>query len=154
MDKILLIMSTTRKSDKSIQEAVDIACKQNAILINLFIVDYEVPQKIFDSLTEEGWIGGKTTENLYNAVLDEYSVLGKEKIIEIEEAAKNKGVKYKSIIRSGTFLDVALSVTSEEKVNMIIVTRRKRSHLSRFFFGSAVAELKKKVTCEIKIIDE
>ncbi|MBT3355354.1 MAG: universal stress protein, partial [Candidatus Scalindua sp.] len=135
MDKILLILSTTRKSDKCVKEAVDIASKENAKLIILFVVDNEVPQKIFDSLTEEGWIGGKTTENLYNAVLDEYSVQGKEKILEIEEAAKSKGVDYKSIIKRGTFLDVALSVAEEEQVSLILVTRRKRSRLSRYFFG-------------------
>ena len=154
MDKILLILSTTRKSDKCIKEAVDIASKENAKLIILFVVDNEVPQKIFDSLTEEGWIGGKTTENLYNAVLDEYSVHGKEKILEIEAAAKSKGVHYKSVIKRGTFLDVALSVAEEEQVSLILVTRRKRSRLSRYFFGSAVAELKEKVSCETKIIDE
>ena len=59
MDKILLILSTTRKSDKCIKEAVDIANKENAQLIILFVVDYEVPQKIFDSLTEEGGLGEK-----------------------------------------------------------------------------------------------
>ena len=154
MDKILLILSTTRKSDKCIKEAVDIASKESAKLVILFVVDNEVPQKIFDSLTEEGWIGGKTTENLFNAVLDEYSVQGKEKILEIEAAAKSKGVHYKSVIRRGTFLDVALSVAEEEQVSLILVTRRKRSRLSRYFFGSAVAELKEKVSCETKIIDE
>ena len=143
MDKILLILSTTRKSDKCVKEAVDIASKENAMLIILFVVDYEVPQKIFDSLTEEGWIGGKTTENLFNAVLDEYSVQG-----------KNRGIDYKSIVKRGTFLEVVLSVVEKEEVNLILVTRRKRSGLSRFFFGSAVAELKEKVTCEVRIIDE
>jgi nucleotide-binding universal stress UspA family protein len=154
MDKILLILSTTRKSEKCINEAVEIASKENAELITLFVVDYEVPQKILDSLTEEGWIGGKTTENLFNAVLDEYSIQGKEKISEIEEVAKKKGVNYKSIIKRGTFLEVSLSVAEEEKVGLVLVTRRRRSGLSRFFFGSAVAELKEKVTCEVKIIDE
>jgi nucleotide-binding universal stress UspA family protein len=154
MDKILLILSTTRKSNKCIKEAVDIANKEKAKLVILFVVDYEVPQKIFDSLTEEGWIGGKTTENFFNAVLDEYSIQGKEKILEIEEAAKSNGVDYKSIIKRGTFLDVALSVAEKEQVNLILVTRRKRSRLSRFFFGSAVAELREKATCETKIIDE
>ncbi len=154
MDKILLILSTTRKSEKCIKEAVDIASKENAELITLFVIDYEVPQKILDSLTEEGWIGGKTTENLFNAVLDEYAIQGKEKISEIAEVAKKRGVNYKSIIKRGTFLDVALSVAEEEKVGLILVTRRKRSGLSRFFFGSAVAELKEKVTCKVKIIDE
>ncbi|ODS32878.1 MAG: Universal stress protein family protein [Candidatus Scalindua rubra] len=154
MDKILLILSTTRKSNKCVKEAVDIASKGNAVLIILFVVDYEVPQKIFDRLTEEGWIGGKPTENLFNAVLDEYSVQGKDKILEIEEMAKSKGVDYKSIVRRGKFLDVALSVVEAENVDLIIVTRRKRSGLSRYFFGSAVAELKEKVTCEVRIIDE
>jgi nucleotide-binding universal stress UspA family protein len=75
-------------------------------------------------------------------------------ILEIEEAAKSKGVDYKSIIKKGTFLDVTLSVAEKEQVNLILVTRRKRSRLSRFFFGSAVAELREKATCETKIIDE
>ena len=65
MDKILLILSTTRKSDKCVKEAVDIASKENAMLIILFVVDYEVPQKIFDNLTEEGWIGGKTNRESF-----------------------------------------------------------------------------------------
>lgn len=154
MKKILLILSTTRKSNKCVKEAVEIASKENAKLIILFVVDYEVPQKIFDKLTEEGWIGGKPTENLFNAVLDEYSVQGKDKISEIKEMAKSRGIDYKSIVRRGKFLDVTLSVVEAEKINLIIVTRRKRSALSRFFFGSAVAELKEKVECEVKIIDE
>ncbi len=154
MDKILLILSTTRKSNKCVKEAVEIACEENAKLIILFVVDYEVPQKILDKLTEEGWIGGKPTENLFNAVLDEYSIQGKDKISEIEEMAKNKGVHYKSIVRKGKFVDETLAVIEAEKVNLIMVTRRKRSGLSRFIFGSAVAELKEKVKCEIRIIDE
>ena len=80
-------------------------------------------------MTEDGWIGGKPTENLFNAVLDEYSVQGRDKVAEIEEQAKSKGVREKSI-------------------------NQKRSSLSRYFFGSAVAELKKRVPCEVKIIDE
>lgn len=154
MDKILLILSTTRKSNKCVKEAVDIASKENAKLIILFVVDYEVPQKIFDKLTEEGWIGGKPTENLFNAVLDEYSVQAKDKISEIEEMAKSRGVDYKSLVKSGKFLEVALSVVKAEKVDMIMVTRRKRSSLSRLIFGSAVAELRKMVSCKVKIIDE
>ncbi len=154
MRKILLILSTTRKSNKCVKEAVEIASKENAKMIILFVVDYEVPQKIFDKLTEEGWIGGKPTENLFNAVLDEYSVQGKDKISEIKEMAKSSGIDYKSIVRRGKFLDVTLSVVEAEKINLIIVTRRKRSALSRFIFGSAVAELKEKVECEVKIIDE
>jgi len=154
MDKILLILSTTRKSNKCVKEAVDIACKENARLIILFVVDYEVPHKILDKLTEEGWLGRKPTETLFNAVLDEYSIQGRDKISEIEEMAKSSGIHYKSIVRKGKFVDEALAVVEKEKVDLIMVTRRRRSGLSRFIFGSAVAELKETANCKVKIIDE
>ncbi|MDR4499084.1 MAG: universal stress protein [Candidatus Scalindua sp.] len=154
MSKILLTLSTTRKSNKCIKEAIEIANKGDVTLIILFVIDEEIPQKILEKLTEEGWIGGKPTENLFNAVLDEYTLQGRDKVAEIEELAKSKGIRYKSIIRKGKFLDEVLSVVESEKVNHILVTRRKRSSVSRFFLGSAVAELKKKVPCEVKIIDE
>ncbi|MHC4182137.1 MAG: universal stress protein, partial [Planctomycetota bacterium] len=140
--------------NKCVKEAVDIASKENAKLIILFVVDNEVPQKVFDKLSEEGWIGGKPTENLYNAILKEYSVQGKDKILEIEKMAKSRGIDYKSIVKKGKFLDEALAVVETEKVDLIMVTRKKRSGLSRFIFGSAVAELKEKANCEVRIIDE
>lgn len=154
MEKILLILSTARKSNKCVKEAVDIAGKENAKLIILFVVDYEVPQKILDKLTDEGWIGKKPTENLFNAILDEYSAQGKKKISEIEKMAKNKGVDYKSIVNKGKLVDETLTVAEAEKVDLIMVARRKRSGLSRFIFGSAVAELKEKAKCKVKIVDE
>ena len=105
-------------------------------------------------MTEEGWIGKKPTENLFNAVLDEYSAQGKKKISEIEKMAKDKGVDYKSIVNKGKLVDETLTVAEAEKVDLIMVARRKRSGLSRFIFGSAVAELKEKAKCKVKIIDE
>lgn len=154
MENILLILSTTRKSNKCIKEAIEVAQKEDSKLIILFVVDYEVPEKIFDKLNEEGWLGGKPTEKLFNAVLDEYSVQGKSKISEIEKIAKSKGVHYKSVIKKGNFLKEVLVVVEKEEISLILVTKRKRSSLSRFVFGSVVAELKKKVKCKIKIIDE
>jgi len=154
MSKVLLTLSTTRKSNKCIKEAIEIASKGDVTLIILFVIDEEIPQKILEKLTEDGWIGGKPTENLFNAVLDEYTLQGKDKVAEIEEQAKRKGIRYKSIIRKGKFLDEVLKVVESENVNQILVTRRKRSSVSRFFLGSAVAELEKKVPCEVKIIGE
>jgi len=54
----------------------------------------------------------------------------------------------------GEFVEVALKVIQKEAADLIIVTRRRRSNLSRFIFGSAVAELKSKTDCPIMIIDE
>lgn len=154
MDKLLLILSTTRRSNKCITEAIDIASKSNTPLIILFVVDEEIPQKIVEKMTEDGWIGGKPTESLFNTVLEEYSVQGKEKVAEIERMAQSKGVHYESMIRKGKFIDEALSVVNAENVKLILVTRRKRFNVSRFFWGSAVAELRERVSCQVRIIDE
>ncbi len=69
MKKILLLLSTTRESPKSINTALEIAEKQNAELLVLFILDYELSQSIIEKLTEAGWIGGKATEELHHAIL-------------------------------------------------------------------------------------
>jgi nucleotide-binding universal stress UspA family protein len=154
LEKILLLLSTTRESPKSITTALDIAGRKNAELVILFILDYKLSQSIIDSLTQEGWIGGKATEQLHHAILKEYFTQGKLKIADIEQQAKEKGIPCRSISCRGKFVEVALKVIDKEQVNLIIVTRRKRSNLSRFIFGSPVAELQERVSCEIMIIDE
>jgi len=39
-------------------------------------------------------------------------------------------------------------------ITRLIVTRRKRSRLSRFLFGSAAADLMMQAPCPVKVIDE
>jgi nucleotide-binding universal stress UspA family protein len=154
MKKILLLLSTTRKSPKSIATALDIASKDKAEMVILFILDYELSQSIIERLTQAGWIGGKATEELHHAILKEYFTQGKLKIADIEQQAKDKDIPCRAIYCWGKFVEVALKVINKEGVDLIIVTRRKRSNLSRFIFGSPVAELKRQVDCEIMVIDE
>jgi nucleotide-binding universal stress UspA family protein len=154
LKKILLLLSTTRESPKSIATALDIASKEAAELLILFILDDEFPQSITEHLAEEGWIGGKTTEELHHAILQEYFTHGKQRISEIEQQAQEKNIPSRAICCQGKFVEVALKIIKRERVNLIIVTRRKRSNLSRFIFGSPVAELEEKAGCELMIIDE
>ncbi len=76
------------------------------------------------------------------------------KIRHIEKEAKAQGIPHRSISCWGRFVEVALKVIEREQVDLIIVTRSKRSNLSRFIFGSPVAELKERADCKIMIIDE
>ncbi len=154
MKKILLLLSTTRESPKSIETALEIAGKEGAELLILFVLDYELPRSITESMTQEGWIGGKASEDLHHAILNEYLVQGKLKISEIEQQALENRIPCRSIFCQGKFVESAMKVINKEKVSLIIVTRRKRSNLSRFIFGSPVAELQEKAGCEIMIIDE
>ncbi len=152
--KVLLLISTTRKSGKSVETALKIAKENRAELLVLFVLDDELSQNIVNRMSQEGWIGGKPSEMLHTSILREYFHQGHQKIKEIEVAARERGIPCRSISSRGKFVDVALKVIRHEQVDIIIVTRRHRSNLSRFIFGSPVADLKKQANTEIIIIDE
>ncbi len=154
MKKILLLLSTSRQSSKSVTTALDVAEREQAELIILFILDQELPQNIIEQLSQEGWIGGKAADDLRQSILNEYLAQGKSKINEIEQQAMERSIPYRSICCQGQLMDTALKVSKRERVDLIIVNQRKRSSLSRFIFGSPAAELKEKAGCEVLIIDE
>lgn len=152
--KILLLISTTCKSDKTEKTALDIAKRDQAELSVLFILDDDLSEHIVDQMTQEGWFGGRTTEELHSFILKEYFTHGNRRIQEIEDLAKEQNIPVHSTSARGDFVDVALGVIQQEKPDLIIATRCRRSHLSTFIFGSPAAKLQKKANTKIMIIDE
>lgn len=152
--KILLLISTTCKSDKTESTALDIAKRNQAKLLILFILDDDLSEHIVDQMTQEGWFGGRTTEELHSCILKEYFSHGNRRIKEIENMAREQDIPVHSATARGDFVDVALDFIHQERPDLIIATRCRRSHLSNFIFGSPVAKLQKKVETEIMIIDE
>ncbi|MFQ5456274.1 MAG: universal stress protein [Nitrospirota bacterium] len=154
MRKILLILSTTRKSSKSVDLAINLAKKEGAEIIVLFVIDKEIPANVISKLSEEGWIGSNPSDRLYNAIEREYAMHGKINVERIEVPLREAGIRYHSLIIKGDFVAEVLNVMEEEEVDLAIITRRKRSGLSRFIFGSAVLEIIKKSKCKVRIVDE
>lgn len=154
MKKILLILSFLRRSSKTIEEAIKLAKEKQAELIVFFVLDIEYAHSIAHKLTDEGWIGEKPSEQLYTSLLKEYKLQAEQLIAEIEKRAKNEKLPIRSLIKSGSVLKETLRLANLEDPELIIITRRKRSSLSRLIFGSAVKDLTQQATCEVKIIDE
>ncbi|RMD93850.1 MAG: universal stress protein [Calditrichaeota bacterium] len=154
MKKILLILSFLRRSTKSIEEALRLAKEQNAELLVLFVLDIDYADKIVHQLTDEGWIGGKPSEQLYTSLLKEYKTQAEEIIEDIVEKARELKVKVRPFIKGGTLLDETMKLCRLEDPDLIIITRRKRSRLSRLIHGSTVKILKEIAPCEVKIVDE
>ena len=151
--KILLILSFLRHSPESVEKALAITRERGAELLVFFVLDVEYAEKIVHKLTDEGWIGGKPSEQLYISLLREYKFQAEGKIHEIEKRAKELGVSVTSIIKSGTILEETLKVVELEDPELIIISRRERSNLSRLIFGSLSKALSKQVKCEVQIID-
>lgn len=152
--KILLIMSFLRKSKKAVAEAINLAKELDAELTVLFVLDVEYADRIAHKLTDEGWLGNKPSDKLYAALLGEYKTQAEEMVAEIEGRAQELDIPIRTIIKSGSLLKEALRIASLEEPDLIVVTRRKRSSLSRLIFGSAVKALKEQVSCKVQIIDE
>ena len=152
--KILLALSTTRQSQKTIEHALNFAKKEAASLIALFVIDPDLPELIFSKLIDIGFMGEKPGEEVMKALLKEYRIRGDEKLKEIKKLAEKKGIECKTILKTGNFAKECLKIINEQKPLLVVLTRAKRSNISRFLFGSAVNEIKKKSSAPIKIIKE
>ncbi len=153
MKKILLIQSFLRFSPKSIEQAIQLAKKNNAELFVVFVIDAEFAENVANTLTDEGWLGGKPSEQLYASIMKEYQLQSELQVAEIKAIAEQKQVAMRAIIKSGPIVEQTLKIVTLEDPDIIVIARRKRSKLSRFIFGSVGESLKKLVNCEVKIID-
>ncbi len=153
MKKILLILSFLRSSPKTVEEALALAKDNRAELILFFVLDVEYANTIVRKLAEEGWLGERPSQQLYNSLLQEYQSQAESKVAEIRQRAVELKVPVRAIIKSGSVLDETLRVASLEDPDLIVITRRKRSSLSRLIFGSMVKALKEQARCEVRIID-
>ncbi len=73
-----------------------IVAERKAELIVLFVLDAEVPQTVTRQLTEDGWLGGKPSEQFLKALSREYQEQAQTKIQQVEAAAAAKGIPVRS----------------------------------------------------------
>jgi nucleotide-binding universal stress UspA family protein len=151
--KILLITSFLRSSPKTIDEALAVAKQKNAELVAFFVLDVQYADRIATILTDEGWMGKKPSEQLYLSLLKEYRLQAESKLAEMAKRAELEGVPFRAIIKSGKIVTETLSIARHEEPDLIIITRRKRSNLSRLIFGSVSKALHKKAKCKVRIVE-
>jgi len=147
--KVLLILSPTQESKKSVERALDLAEEEKSTLIILFVLDEELSENVIKKFSEESWMAHTVSEQLNRAILKEYSFSGKLKIKATMEAALKRNIHCETITRRGKLLEEALKVIAEEKIDQVVITTKYRSSLSKFLFGSILDDLKKKFDGEI-----
>jgi len=151
---ILLTLSTTRQSPKTIDFALKKAQEEKARLIILFIVDPDLPHLVLDKMLDVGFMGDKPSMKLYRSILKEYTERGKKITEEISRAAASLRIDWSIHMAEGEFTEECLKVIEDKNPEMTILTRTERSRLSRFLHGSAVNRLKRKTKCPIIIVEE
>lgn len=154
MKNILLVLSTTRHSPKTIELALEKVKEKGSSLSALFVLDSEMPGNILEKLTDAGFTGEKPSQDLHDSILTDYRERGKKKLDEIEKLAKEMDVPFTAIIREGDFTSECLAEIKDRKSDMVITTRKKRSSLSRFIFGSPIEQIRDQSECEMIIVEE
>ncbi len=154
MENILLIISTHRLSCRSINYAIEMAKKGGAQLLVLFVMDSKLPESIFKKLEDEAYLGYRPSEEAYKHILEEYEDRGKVLLKEIKAMAEKENVPCKTVFREGDFFEECEKLLNEEKIRTAIVTRKKRSSLSRFILGSDINKLMETANCSFEIFDE
>jgi nucleotide-binding universal stress UspA family protein len=154
MENVLLIISTQRLTCRSINYAIGMAKRTKSQLLVLFVMDSKLPESIFKKLEDEAYLGYRPSEEAYRHILEEYEDRGKSLLKEIKVMADKEKVPCKTVFREGDFFEECEKLLEEENIRTSIVTRKKRSSLSRFILGSDLNSLMETANCAFEIFDE
>jgi len=151
---ILLVISTTRESPRTIDYALRRAQELKGKLVALCVIDTALPNSIVEKLADSGFVGDKPGEEVYAEIMEEYEQRGEKKLAEIVEAARKNVIPAKGVLKKGDLIEECLKAAQEEKAAVVIVGRKKMSKLSRFIFGSPIQKIEENCRCPVEVIEE
>lgn len=154
MKKVLLILSATRQSQKTIDFAITTAHREGAKLIAVFVVDDQVAGTVTSKLMDIGFLGQRPSEEFQRALLDEYVQRGRQLLDDVARQAYRSGVETEIVLVRGDFAAEGRRITEEEDADLLVVTRADRPQLARVLFGSSVDDLLNSVSCPVQIVPE
>ena len=153
MNNTLLVLSTAAQSPKAIDVALDKAQKNGGQLIILFIADAAMTGSIFERLEGTMSMGEKPGHEVHEALVKEYQRQGEQQLAAITERAEAQGIVVETIFKVGDFADECIKAIREHEVTVAVLTRTRRSQLSRFIFGSPLKKIQDNVSCQFEIVD-
>lgn len=153
MKNTLLVLSTAAQSPKAIEMALATAKELGGKLIALFVVDVELPSSIFERLEGTVSVGELPGQNVQEALMQEYKRQGEQQLAEVKRRADEQGIQTELIIKEGIFADECIKVIRDQDIEVTVATRQRKSHLSRFIFGSPIKKIQDNVNCQFKIVD-
>lgn len=154
MKNILLILSTSRTSQRAIEHAVHLAKKEKAKLVVLYIIETELTNEVFDKFTDIGFIGDKPSTQLTEAIMKEYRQRGYEEMGKVQIMAMEENVDFDAVTTQGDFVEKSLEVIERYKIDVAVAIKRKRSVFLKYFSKSMVDELAARASCKVEVFEE
>ena len=158
MQTVLLVLSTTRESPKTVAYALRRTKELGGKLAILCVIDTQLPSSIQEKLADSGFVGDKPGQEVYAQILKEYKQRGEKKLSEVLETARKEGLQVQASLREGDLVEECLTAIDQENASVVIIGRKKMSKLSQFIFefrgGSPIKLLEKNAKCPVEVIEE
>ncbi len=154
MGCLMLVLSPSRHSPKSIDLALSLVQTSRRPLLAVFVMDMKVPNAISSHIVDIGFLGDKVSDQLKATIHKEYEARGRRELAEVKERAEGLGIECEVLVRKGDFVEECLKIAREKDVEDMVVSRAERSNVSRKLFGSAVNELLERATCPIMVVSD
>jgi nucleotide-binding universal stress UspA family protein len=151
LERVLLILSSSRVSPTCVERAIRRAEEERAELVALYVVDSLAQSGVRQQVADEGFLGEAPSGRLLRALKRERKRQGVGELERITREAEARGVPCRTELAEGEFVTRALEAAQSMAPGVIFVTRSDRNAISRLVSGSRVEELKDAAPCEVQI---
>ena len=155
MKSVMVVLSTSRTSEKVLDFAVEKARELEATLVALYILEKGLANEVFDTFTDIGFIGDQPSVQITESLMREYRQRGYEELGKLQVRAMEAGVEFDPIMEEGEFVPTVLDNMEKKDVGLaILVRRKKKKKLLSYFTRSLVEEVTRRAPCEVVVFDE
>ncbi len=140
---LLLILSAMRQSGEAVRFALRRAREAGTKMVVLYVVDESIARSAARELEMSGFMGDEPADLVTKVLVKAYADRGSEDLARIRSQAEEAGVSCQTVMREGDFCEECLRFMQGQGFLEIVAIQRKRSHLSRYLFGSVIGRLRK-----------
>ena len=150
---ILLALSSFRREDEEIDEALETCAQSGAPLVAAFVVDINLARYFANSGV---MVGTSLREQLEQGVLDQHRAQAQEVLDHVDELARARGIPCRLDLRVGRFALEVRELVEQLQPAVLVLTRAGRPDWLRRLFGSPVDRLCEELQgkCEIRLVKD
>ncbi|MCK4847293.1 MAG: universal stress protein [Deltaproteobacteria bacterium] len=154
MAKTLLVLSTSRTSEKAVDFAVCRAKEKGEPIVALYIIEEKLTDEVFNRFTDIGFIGDKPSSELVESIMKEYRQRGYEEVGKVQVKAMEAGVSFDAVTVEGDFTEEALKAIDDHDASMVVVVKKKKSIFMKYFSRSFADEISERASVEVKVFED
>lgn len=154
MNNVLIVLTTSKASDKVLDFAVEKAKERGSTLVALYLLEKDLANEVFDTFTDIGFIGDKPSVQITESLMKEYRQRGYEELGRLQIKTMEAGVDFEPIMEEGEYVTTVLDAISAHGIDLVVLIKRKRKAFFKYFSKSLAEDVREKASCEVVVFEE